>query len=531
MIKQQLKLGILCMAGLLAIVACATNPQPKLGIKWLPSCPGEPGAGLPSSFLARVECGIATVPLDHLNPMGGTLNLDITRVTAQQPQQREGAIFINYDAPGDMAAVTMAWVWTPDNEHPKNEGYEHLSNAYDVIGLTLRGAGTTPDSQLICQSDEVITAQNDITEDRSPANINAIRHNAGVLARGCVNQRLAPYINTEQAARDLEFVRIELNEKKLNYLGYSYSTWLGAWYAGLFPQHVGRLVLDSNMDWTSTFQTASLIQAPEKERVFTRFVEQEAVANPHVYQMGEDPQAVRAVFMGLLPEVRAALRSNFYQFGDVEHLMAAQVLSNWLREFPGINDSSLHGKAQAHRFSPDADVNKEAAHAFAALLVAVRKPAPWNGIKPGPLKLSPEQSVRSTMMCNDSVSAGEAFWIEKENQYAVEYPVGGSFFPARHCAGWSGKQLTGVPLQNLAQVDSIVMIQPEFGDLTPTAGAFAAYRSLPNTFMTVLNGAYLNEAAFSFHSDACLNAKVVDYLAYGRTPERFSTCAAPAPDQ
>ncbi len=529
MIKQQLKRGSLCLAALLAIAACATKPQPQLGIKWLASCPGRPASALPPSFHARIECGIATVPLDHLDPSRGTLDLDITRVAALQPEQREGAIFISHGglgAAGDESAVTLAWVWTPSDDEIRGAGYRHLANAYDAIGITPRGAGTSSGSQLICHSDELVVKHNDITEDRSPANVKAIQHNAAVLARGCASQPLAPYINTEQAARDMEFVRVHLNEQKLNFLGYGYGTWLGAWYAGLFPQNVGRMVLDSNIDWTSTFQNASLFQAPMTERFFTPFIEQTAAANPQAYQMGDDPKAVREVFLGLLPEVRAALRTHLYEFRGVEYLMAARALSKWLDEFPGIHDKTLYGKADAYRFSPDSDINEQAQDAFGEILRAVRNPAPWNDMAPGPLSLTPEQSVRSTVICNDSVSAGEAFWIEKENQYAIEYPVGGSFFPARHCAAWPGRQLSGVPFRNLAKVDSLFMVQPGYGEETPLSGIFAAFRRLPNAYMTVLKDAYESDVAFAFQSDNCINDKVVDYLAYGRKPERLTRCGA-----
>jgi pimeloyl-ACP methyl ester carboxylesterase len=45
---------------------------------------------------------------------------------------------------------------------------------------------------------------------------------------------LTPYINTEQTVRDMDLIRHLLGDEKLNYIGYSYGTWLGAWYAGRF---------------------------------------------------------------------------------------------------------------------------------------------------------------------------------------------------------------------------------------------------------------------------------------------------------
>ncbi|MGU8077246.1 alpha/beta fold hydrolase [Burkholderia pyrrocinia] len=503
--------------------------QLELGIKWLPMCERLP-VGLDAEVVARTQCGIVTVPLDHLNPSLGTLSLDITRIVARQPQKHEGAIFTNPGGPGsdfsDVFAVNLALMWKRYIDKPEGETYRHLTDSYDVIGITPRGMGSTTDSQLVCQSDEQIIAQNDITEDRTPTNLAAIHHNAGALARSCSTQRLAPYINTDQTARDMEFVRAQLNESKLNYLGTSYGTWLGAWYAGLFPKQVGRMVLDSNVDWTSPFQNASLSLAPEKERIFGRFIAEHAANSPQKYQMGNDPKAIRDIFLQLLPKVRAALRSDNDYYRSPEYLMAAHTLSDWLRVSPNIGDAALREKAQAHRFSPDTEVNVSAKRAFMTLLAVTSQPAPWNDIPLGLLKLTPAISVRTTILCNDSPSSDETFWTGKENQYATQYPVGGSNFHARHCAQWPGKQQSGVPLRNLTQVDSIVMVQAEYDDQTPKTGAFNAFSSLPNTHMVLLKDAYRHNVFSSLNLDpgACVNRNVGEYLAYGRKPERLTTC-------
>lgn len=520
----------LCVISLLSVGACASSSPPERGIKWLAQCEGLPVAGLDSQVVSRTQCGIVTVPLDHLNPELGTLDLDITRVTAKRPEQKEGAIFTNPGGPGangnDVFTVFLVSIWKGYGDRSEGAAYRHLIDTYDVIGITPRGQGSTPGSQLVCQSDESIVAQNDITEDRSAANLKAIRHNTAVLARGCASQRLSPYINTDQTARDMEFVRIILNEKKLNYFGNSYGTWLGAWYAGLFPAQVGRMVLDSSVDWTSTLQKASLSIAPEKERVFTRFVAQHIANNPQAYALGKDPDAIRQSFLTLLPQIRVALRSDNDFYSSPSYFLAAQVLNDWLQSSPDLQDAELQAKAQTHRFSLDTTVDQSAKDAFTTLLAAMRNPPQWNGIALGPLKLSPADSVRSNVLCNDSPSSDDAFWTRKEDIYATRYPVGGSVFHARHCAGWSGKAHSAVPLQALAQVDSLLMVQAEYDDQTPTSGAFKAFESLPNAHMTLLKGVNRHGVSFTDSSD-CVNRHVGQYLAYGKKPERLSTCTAP----
>ncbi|MBF0807949.1 alpha/beta fold hydrolase [Rothia nasimurium] len=62
---------------------------------------------------------------------------------------------------------------------------------------------------------------------------------------------VANYMGTSQVARDMELLRSLAGGERLDYLGYSYGTMLGATYATLFPEKAGRLVLDSaeNAQW------------------------------------------------------------------------------------------------------------------------------------------------------------------------------------------------------------------------------------------------------------------------------------------
>ena len=71
-----------------------------------------------------------------------------------------------------------------------------------------------------------------------------------LFARGCEKQSgaLLPYVGTANAARDMDVLRAALGDAKLTYLGKSYGTYLGTWYAQLFPSHVRALVLDGAVD-------------------------------------------------------------------------------------------------------------------------------------------------------------------------------------------------------------------------------------------------------------------------------------------
>src|SRR5262249_39633877 len=106
--------------------------------------------------------------------------------------------------------------------------------------------------------------------------------------------------STEQAARDIDAIRVALGDAKLNYLGYSYGTLLGAVYAQLFPTRVRAMVLDGPIDPTADAVAAAQSQAQGFEHAFDEFatwcVQQRCRA-------GTNP---RATVTGLIAAARTA---------------------------------------------------------------------------------------------------------------------------------------------------------------------------------------------------------------------------------
>ena len=72
---------------------------------------------------------------------------------------------------------------------------------------------------------------------------------------------LVGHVSTVEAARDMDVLRAALGESQLSYLGFSYGTTLGSTYAELFPDKVGRFVLDGATDPTLDFRQNALSQA------------------------------------------------------------------------------------------------------------------------------------------------------------------------------------------------------------------------------------------------------------------------------
>ncbi|EGX55811.1 protease [Streptomyces zinciresistens K42] len=189
------------------------------------ACPGE---GAPKDM----QCGRITVPLDYSRPRAGTLELALARYRATG--DRRGSVVLNFGGPGGAGVPQFAG---------GGKDFMDLTDNYDIVTFDPRGVGRS--SPVSCgDGEEEIDLPDDGTEvARAPrAVLDGLRRAADACARH--SGPVLPHIGTVNASRDMDVMRQALGDKKLNYLGFSYGTRLGAVYAAQFPDKVGRLVLD-----------------------------------------------------------------------------------------------------------------------------------------------------------------------------------------------------------------------------------------------------------------------------------------------
>ncbi|WP_448074020.1 alpha/beta fold hydrolase [Georgenia yuyongxinii] len=126
---------------------------------------------------------------------------------------------------------------------------EDLRAAYDIVGFDPRGTGDSARVECVSdfELDRIRAAQ---YEPETFEGLQAYQADADLIAQGCAAKSgdLVTEVDTGSAARDMDILRHLLGEPRLDYLGYSYGTYLGATYAELFPGNVGRFVLDGAMD-------------------------------------------------------------------------------------------------------------------------------------------------------------------------------------------------------------------------------------------------------------------------------------------
>ena len=210
--------------------------------------------------LAGLECATARAQLDWQDESAGTLDVAVARVRARK--DRYGSLFINPGGPGASARDFLHYALTFLSKG--------VLDHYDVVAVDPRGTGGTTSLHCDVNFDEVFSQ--DISPD-TPAEVDALVSADTTVAKACNAkfEKLLQHISTRNSARDMDFVRGLLGDEKINFLGFSYGTELGATYIADFPEHVGRFVLDGPLDPTQTVLERSLTQGAGFEKNLNSF--------------------------------------------------------------------------------------------------------------------------------------------------------------------------------------------------------------------------------------------------------------------
>jgi pimeloyl-ACP methyl ester carboxylesterase len=234
------------------------------------------------------QCATTTAPLDYATPDGQALTLKLAKVVATQTPKL-GTIFVNPGGPGE-PGTTLAVGF-------KTDGLEQ----YDIIGWDPRGTGgSTP---VVCENGAAVDAvmqldQSPDTDAEKQALINGWKSfGASCLAK---SGALLQHISTVDTVQDLDLLRQLVGDAKLNYLGYSYGTYIGAVYADKFPAKVGKMVLDSAVNITND---ESVSQSAGFDLALGNYAEWCATQN---CSLGSTKEKVLATITALLEKLDAS---------------------------------------------------------------------------------------------------------------------------------------------------------------------------------------------------------------------------------
>ncbi len=199
------------------------------------------------------QCSILKVPIDYTDFTLGTFDIALLRYRDAAQHNWIGSLVVNPGGPG-ASGVQFAY----------NAEYivsHDILERYDIVGFDPRGVGDS--SAIHCRSDKETDAS--FAADAKPdsaSELNQLIKSSQEFIRKC--EKKTEHLNhfsTAQAARDMDLLRSALGDTKLNFLGKSYGSYLGLLYADLFPEKVGRIVLDGATDPNASNLEASITQA------------------------------------------------------------------------------------------------------------------------------------------------------------------------------------------------------------------------------------------------------------------------------
>ncbi|MDC5696277.1 alpha/beta hydrolase [Intrasporangium calvum] len=184
------------------------------------------------------QCASIEVPVDYADPDGDTFELALRKVPALKAEQKVGTLIINPGGPGGSGleyAQFSSFVFS-----------KRLRESYDIVGFDPRGIGASDPVACLSDEDMDLLFENDPTPDDEAERDQLIRDTDDITER-CAREGgdRALHMSTTEVARDMDVMRALVGDERLNYFGVSYGTVLGALYADLFPDRVGRFVLDS----------------------------------------------------------------------------------------------------------------------------------------------------------------------------------------------------------------------------------------------------------------------------------------------
>ncbi|MFJ9828869.1 alpha/beta hydrolase [Streptomyces sp. NPDC101160] len=449
---------------------------------------------------AGAECAGVRVPLDYRRPQGRSLTVAISRIRATDRAHRIGALLLDDGGPGG------ATIGAPPRVAA---ALKDVAKRYDIIGMDPRfvgrsnpldcgwpvGSGITSAGNSRASFERQVAFHKDLAA--------KCRANAGDLL---------PHASTRNTARDMDVIRAALGERKLNYLGVSYGTYLGTVYGQMFPGRAGRMVLDGALD-PRVYGPAMLpTMIGPNEHALADWAEWAAARNG-TYGLGRTG-----------PEVLAAVRGVVAAAGRAPLVLGAG--ADTFR----LDDTQVPFLL----FGPlmdDGDGNR----AFLADVVKVLGTAA-EGRPTGPLSAdladllrhsftgmdSAPASAQMAIICADAAAPRdpEVYWRAVEASRA-EHPV---FGPALNnltpCAFWERPRERRTEVRH----DLPALIVSATGDpRTPYPGAVALHGLLPSSRLVTLQGVN-SHGLYGFYGNACVDAAVNAYLGTGRLPQADLTC-------
>lgn len=452
--------------------------------------------GVPADRLAglRFECGVVSVPLDYTDPSGAQIRLVLVRISDTRDTSPTGSLLVNPGGPGgsgvQLALGLLAKLPSTVLSH------------FDLVGFDPRGVGYSSPVDCLTdpEQDAYDAASPDILTNAGFARAKSLAADYAGKCTAKYGARLAEY-NTVQTARDMDQIRQALGDDKLNYLGYSYGTELGAQYIHLFPQNVRVAVLDGAVDPLYGPLESAEKQLQGFEDAFDQFAAWCRRTAP-CSTIGDPRQAVYGIVAAArqapLPtaDTNRPLTPSLALTGVSEALYSRPEWATLGRALQSAKSGSGSGLLSL------ADNYDQRFHGHYTNLVDAFNTVSCNDSPPGP--------------SDDRIRTIAHEWSKKYPMFGLQFAAG-----AFTCQQWQ-PQRTVPPLPTAPNSAATILVVGNLHDpATPYQGAVDLTKTLGNARLLTWNGqghtSYLE-------GSSCVDNYVDDYLVHGTLPPPNTTC-------
>ncbi|HEY0636938.1 MAG TPA: alpha/beta fold hydrolase [Pseudonocardiaceae bacterium] len=520
------------------------------------------------------NCATVMVPMDWHNPDAHP-DVRVAIAYSRATGTSRGLMSSNPGGPGG-AGLTLSAALAIDKPQ--------LFSDFDLLGFDPRGFGRSEPLRCLTTTEKLaaLPTTPDYKERTAQTHRTEIAE-ARLFAEACDATEFGKFVSSQQTVYDMDFLRALLGHRQLNFIGYSYGTWLGGWYADTYPQHTGRLVLDSNMDWTHTqwdnvnfdpfsFQRrrdtmllpwiarhADQITSPlgttpqqvlrEYDRVRAELVRLVKAGTSFVAPYNLDGNVASAIY-GNTRFIRATLDILVHQeyvaapsaSGDVE---AVHVERAWARLAPALQQyDSLAGTKSRYGVpataaaasllaasGADTDADTDASvKTLPGIIADARRAAAAPGARSTGDAVVNLGAVGTTVRCNDTEWVTDPrFYLREADRMTREYPFFGYLNGVPMCAFWPHEPLdrrldmTGSP--------RLLMITSEIDPATAYEGALRTHEDTERYTRLVSiddegqHGQYVGSAS------ACAEAIGDRFVFTGELPGRDEVCGTtPLPE-
>ena len=447
---------------------------------------------IPDAGFPQFECAGVEVPKDWSKPTGERITIAVSRVKAADATARRGVLLSNPGGPGGSGLILSLYFSLVEPD---------LAAAYDLIGIDPRGVGSSSPA-LACADPAILNALYGLDgRDTSAANQKRYLDLNKQYAAACSADALTRHIRTDQVVRDYDLVRSVLREAKVSYVGYSAGTWLGSWYAAVFPKRVDRFVLDGNLDFTAPSSESFNRQPAGFQKSFESYLLPWIASYDEVYDLGTTKAAVKKVYEAR----RAVLAKTPLTLADGSALNAAGYDSGIAGSlyWTGLYDGLATALSTVEHYDTATDEAK-------AQVLDVFGSGGAEG-----------NDVFWAVVCQDDKSPSYNQVLEDTRRFRRTAPLVGASWNANPCPFWPGRP-KGSPVEG-DELPKLLMINNDADPATPLGNALAARRNTPNARLVTVT-AQPDHTIYG-NGDACVEGLANGWLINGVMPRRDTRCA------